>query len=98
VLKPILKVAALNEIGEPLRWSFGDAMQPIRVEMGEWFIAVVMPVRIDERTQPVEYRAPVVTVAEIPAEDDEPVIPTAEQPAVVRQAKQASGDEEASAR
>jgi hypothetical protein len=81
-LVPVSKAAKWGPKGDPLRWSFGDSMKPIRVEMGDWFLALVMPARIGDQVKPVEYAVPGVPAPE--GMKDEPTIPTADKPAVVR--------------
>lgn len=52
--KPLIKAAKYVDEGTPMRWSFGDEMKPARVELDDWFIGLVMPVRLSERQKPVE--------------------------------------------
>lgn len=53
-LKPFLKAAKYVDECQPLRWSFGDAMKPARVEIEEWFVGLVMPVRLRDNQKAVE--------------------------------------------
>lgn len=63
--KPFIKAAKYVDEGTPMRWSFGDEMKPARVELDDWFIGLIMPVRLSDRQKPVECVIPT------PAEQDE---------------------------
>jgi hypothetical protein len=52
-IKPFLKVAKWAE-HHPLRWSFGSEMKPARVELDDWFVGLIMPVRLSDKLPPVE--------------------------------------------
>jgi hypothetical protein len=52
-IKPFIKAAKWAK-DQPLRWSFGDAMKPARVEIDDWFVGLIMPVRLPDKQQPVE--------------------------------------------
>jgi hypothetical protein len=45
VLRPLLEAAAWEPF-EPLRWLFGGPHSAFRVEIAEWFVAAVMPTRL----------------------------------------------------
>lgn len=51
VLSPLMKAAEWDQF-EPLRWTFNGPLKPIRVELGRWFLAAVMPVRLQEKLSP----------------------------------------------
>lgn len=55
VLRPLLKAAKWDPYN-PMRWLPEDPGKPIRVEIGDWFVAAVMPVKLrgDEGNVPVE--------------------------------------------
>lgn len=55
VIKPVLKVARL-ERQKPMRWLMTEPGQPSRVEIGDWFVAAVMPAKLrgDEGTISVD--------------------------------------------
>lgn len=59
VLRPFLK-ASKWAFGEPMRWTFGDAMKPARVEIGDWFIGLAMPTNLREKQRPVDLVIPTV--------------------------------------
>lgn len=56
-LKPFLKAAKWAD-QEPMRWSFGDVMKPARVEIGDWFVGLVMPVNLPEKQRPAQLVVP----------------------------------------
>ncbi|WP_432050276.1 hypothetical protein [Verrucosispora sp. NA02020] len=58
VLRPLLKVAKWAPL-DPMRWTIAEPGKPIRVEIGDWFVAAVMPVSLrgDEKNVSVEMPA-----------------------------------------
>ncbi len=67
-IKPFLKAAKWAK-HHPLRWSFGDAMKPARVELEDWFVGLIMPVRLSDVERPVDPAMPAVPDAH-PARSD----------------------------
>jgi hypothetical protein len=61
-LKPFVKAAQWTDMA-PMRWSQGDSMKPITVEMGDWFLGLIMPSRIAEDAKPVSLAMPKVSPA-----------------------------------
>lgn len=66
-LEPFVKAAKWADL-QPLRWSEGEAMKPITVEMGDWFIGLITPTRIADDAKPVNLAVPKIPAA---AEDEQ---------------------------
>lgn len=62
-IKPFLKVAKWAK-NHPLRWSFGNEMKPARVELDDWFVGLIMPVRVSDKLPPVQVTMPALDTAE----------------------------------
>ncbi|WP_329013108.1 hypothetical protein OG271_03815 [Micromonospora rifamycinica] len=63
VIRPLLKAAELDPFSSP-RWTFDGPRKPVRVEIGDWFIAVLMPVKLQGDEQPVSVEMPGHAAAE----------------------------------
>lgn len=48
VLEPLVKAAEYDQF-ETMRWTFDGPLKPVRVDLGSWFLAAVMPVRLQEK-------------------------------------------------
>ncbi|MFG1776643.1 hypothetical protein ACGFIG_09465 [Micromonospora sp. NPDC049048] len=55
VVKPVLKAARWAPC-DPMRWLMAEPGKPFRVDIGDWFVAAVMPVSLrgDEKNVPIE--------------------------------------------
>ncbi|MFI2667890.1 hypothetical protein [Micromonospora carbonacea] len=64
VLRPLLKAAEADPYNPP-RLLFDGPRKPVRVEIGDWFIGAIMPVKLrgDEQPVPVEMPAQAEAVA-----------------------------------
>lgn len=64
VVKPLLKAARWAPC-DPMRWLLAEPGKPFRVEIGDWFVAAVMPVALrgDEKNVSVEMPQPKAEVA-----------------------------------
>ncbi|MGW1059319.1 hypothetical protein [Micromonospora rubida] len=57
VLHPLTKACTWDKFSPP-RWTFDGPRKPVRVEIGDWFIAALMPVSLSGDEQPVSVDMP----------------------------------------
>jgi hypothetical protein len=60
-IEPLIEAAKWGSTGarnEPLRWSFVDPHKPARVEIEDWFVAAVMPIKTPSRVASVPTTLP----------------------------------------